>query len=113
MSRHYIKTEITRNVLRRVTGEGLLVVDGEEHKRQRKILTPAFAGTRIVHLIPNFWAKGCELSKYWEENAVDVTGVKWYEVFGDLSRTTLDIIGLAGTPSRRFHLFPRGTDTDR
>jgi len=95
------------------------VVDGAEHKRQRKILTPAFTGQRVGGLVPHFWKKGCELQEYLNRNAVDSEDVeengkrKGFEVFNCLTRTTLDIIGLAGnshfllpSPYSIFHYSP-------
>jgi cytochrome P450 len=92
-SRNYVKTEITRNVLRRLSGEGLLVVDGAEHRRQRKLVNPAFTAERIKLLVPVFWTKACELRKLWHDEGVNA---EEYDVFSSLVRTTLDIIGLAG-----------------
>jgi cytochrome P450 len=94
-----VKTEITRNVIRRLTGNGLLVVDGKEHRRQKKILSPAFASPHIKNLTSHFWLKGCELRNYWENHALNSDPKKGYEVFNTLTRTTLDIIGLAGWSS--------------
>jgi cytochrome P450 len=91
-----VKTEITRRVLRRLTGDGLLSVDGNEHRRQRKILNPAFASPHIKNLIGAFWRKSCELKDLWEQEGVNCEGKQGYEVFNALTRTTLDIIGLAG-----------------
>ena len=96
-SKNYVKTEITRNVLRRVTGDGVLVVDGSEHRRQRKLLNPAFASEHIKNLIGPFWAKGCELMQLLEDEAINTNEKGGYDVLKALTRTTLDIIGLAGT----------------
>ena len=95
-SKNYVKTEITRNVLRRLTGDGVLVVDGIEHRRQRKLLNPAFASEHIKNLIGPFWAKGCELTQLLEDEAVNTNEKGGYDVLKALTRTTLDIIGLAG-----------------
>lgn len=91
-----MKTEITRNVLRRLTGDGVLVVDGNEHRRQRKLLNPAFSSEHIKHLISPFWSKACELKQLWEDEAININEEKGYNVVKALSRTTLDIIGLTG-----------------
>ena len=99
-SRNYVKTEITRNALRRLTGDGVLVVDGNEHRRQRKILNPAFASEHIKNLIGPFWAKGCELTQLLEDEAVNTNVNEGYDVLKALTRTTLDIIGLAGTTQK-------------
>jgi cytochrome P450 len=95
-SKNYVKTEITRNVIRRLTGDGVLVVDGIEHRRQRKLLNPAFASEHIKNLIGPFWAKGCELTQLLEDEAVNGNEKGGYDVLKALTRTTLDIIGLAG-----------------
>jgi cytochrome P450 len=89
-----VKTEISNRVVRRITGDGLVVVDGVEHRRQRKIITPAFAGHHVNHLVNSFWLKACELRDFWQVDAVGKESR--YDVLGSLTRTTLDIIGLTG-----------------
>ena len=95
-SRNYVKTEITRNVLLRLTGKGVLYVDGAEHRRQRKLLNPAFSSEHIKNLVSPFWSKACELKQLWEDENVNIDEKKGYNVVKALTRTTLDIIGLAG-----------------
>ena len=90
-----MKTEIIRNTLRRLTGDGLVTVEGDKHRRQRKILTPAFASSHIRNLIPVFWRKTCEMKELLQEEAVK-RDKKEYELFVTLTRMTLDVIGLAG-----------------
>ncbi|RAK97694.1 cytochrome P450 [Aspergillus ibericus CBS 121593] len=93
------KPPLVRRSLGRVTGEhGVLLVEGAEHKRQRKLLMPAFSYRHIKNLYPIFWSKGIEMVKLIEEdlrrrgtptdNVIRVS--TW------TSRATLDIIGLAG-----------------
>ena len=82
-------------MLRRTLGEGLVVVEGREHRRQRKILTPAFASEHIRNLIPPIWQKVCELRELWLKEALNVK--EGYDVVKSVARTTLDIIGLAGS----------------
>jgi len=80
--------------MRRITGEGVLVAEGQEHRRQRKLLNPAFAGEHIRTMVPVFWRKGAELCGVLQDEAM---GSKdGYNVIKVLTRTTLDIIGLAG-----------------
>ncbi|GJE91800.1 cytochrome P450 [Phanerochaete sordida] len=45
--------------------EGLLVVEGEDHRRQRKILSPAFATPHIKSLSPIIWEKATQLRDIW------------------------------------------------
>jgi len=94
-SPNYIKPRRTSYFLRIVIGDGLVVAEYEEHKRQRRILTPAFGVTHIRRITPHFWTKANQLVEVWKplvesqpEEGIDV--LKW------MSRVTLDIIGLAG-----------------
>jgi cytochrome P450 len=56
----FVKSEVLRYNLGRLLGIGLLMAEGSEHKRQRRVLTPAFSyrhikgmreGVRLWHLI--------------------------------------------------------------
>jgi cytochrome P450 len=94
-SPNYIKPPRTSYFLRIVIGDGLVVSEYEEHKRQRRILTPAFGVTHIRQITPHFWTKANQLAEAWKllvesqsEEGIDV--LKW------MNRVTLDIIGLAG-----------------
>lgn len=85
----------------KILGVGVFLAEGEEHKKQRKDLMPAFAFRHIKELYPVFWSKSCELVqavKLHSENgshdsdkpsaSIDVKD--W------ANRATFDIIGLAG-----------------
>ncbi|KAL4753908.1 hypothetical protein BDW72DRAFT_201139 [Aspergillus terricola var. indicus] len=95
----YQKPESMRASLARITGDhGILLVEGQEHKRHRKNLMPAFSYRHIKDLYSTFWAKSVEMVKCIEKDLQDrkdggdntVTVRPW------ASRATLDIIGLAG-----------------
>ncbi|KAJ5347212.1 hypothetical protein MYU51_004437 [Penicillium brevicompactum] len=96
------KPEIIRESLRRVTGDGILLAEGEEHKIQRKNLMPAFAYRHIKDLYPVFWAKSVEMVNLIQEdlnNPSRKTASKsdnTIRIDTWASRTTLDIIGVAG-----------------
>lgn len=51
----YAKPEQTRKFLVELLGNGLLVAEGDIHKRQRKILQPAFSVSAIRDLTPRFF----------------------------------------------------------
>lgn len=94
-SPNYIKPPRTSHFLRIMLGDGLVVAEYEEHKRQRRILTPAFGVTHIRRITPHFWTKANQLAEAWKpivesqpEEGIDV--MKW------MNRVTLDIVGLAG-----------------
>ncbi|KAI9711926.1 MAG: hypothetical protein M1828_001768 [Chrysothrix sp. TS-e1954] len=97
----YEKEDRARRFLSRILGHGLIVVEGKEHKLQRKSVAPAFHGKHIRDLVPLFWRKAIDFT-----NAVSLemvgakdptsklkTGV--VEISALAQRITLDIIGLA------------------
>jgi hypothetical protein len=55
------KPKDLRDFLRLILGNGLVVVEGDEHKFQRKHLTPAFHFRHIKELYPLFWSKSVDL----------------------------------------------------
>ncbi|KAH8077247.1 cytochrome P450 [Cristinia sonorae] len=61
------KPDFVRDGLSDMIGghEGILVVEGEDHRRQRKVLTPAFSASHIRSLSPIFWQKAVELRSIW------------------------------------------------
>lgn len=115
----FIKPGHFREGLARILGVGILLAEGDEHKKQRKDLMPAFAYRHVKDLYPVFWGKSRELVEHLkkaskstvpttekpkgsvqdlEKSAADVKrhapGV--IEVGEWSSRATLDIIGQAG-----------------
>jgi cytochrome P450 len=75
-------------------GDGLLTAEYDVHKRQRRILTPAFAVGHIREITPHFWFKAKQLAESWVPLAnASSDGI---EVLPWMNRVTLDIIGLAG-----------------
>ncbi|KAG9074358.1 hypothetical protein FS749_014094 [Ceratobasidium sp. UAMH 11750] len=92
----FFKAERNRQGLARILGQGLLAADYETHKRQRRIMNPAFGQPQIRELAPIFCEKSNQLrdilldqmSNNLEGTTIDV--LQW------LSYATLDIIGVAG-----------------
>ena len=87
--------------LGRILGVGVFLAEGDEHKKQRKDLMPAFAFRHIKELYPIFWYKSGELIQaliahsetgcFDSDDRSSIIDVKDWA-----SRATLDIIGLAG-----------------
>jgi cytochrome P450 len=88
--------------LGRFLGLGILFAEGDEHRRQRKHLMPAFAFRHVKDLYPIFWSKSREMAQVLaaavkgnsdkaEEHAPGAI-----EVYDWSSRATLDIIGVSG-----------------
>ncbi|KZP09388.1 cytochrome P450 [Athelia psychrophila] len=120
----YEKPEPVRWTLERTLGKGVLFVEGEQHKVQRRIMNPAFGPVQVRELTEIFMEKACQLRDVWlaeiTKNAlptltpVDAATTQdgtprnphradslppptaRIEVMGYLSRATLDMIGKAG-----------------
>jgi len=111
----FIKPAQFRNGLGQLLGIGVLLAEGDEHKRQRRALMPAFAYRHIKDLVPVFWSKAREVTEKMtglveseiatsngtadsdgsaEKPSTQHTSV--LELGNWASRVTLDIIGVAG-----------------
>ncbi|KAK7048105.1 cytochrome P450 [Favolaschia claudopus] len=113
----YPKPDFVRDSLATMAAghDGLLTVEGDAHKRQRKILTPAFSSSHIKSLTPIFWDSAKKLRDIWlhtaslaedgKESTHDDSkskassippGFARVDALMWLGRATLDAIGLAG-----------------
>ncbi|GAA5831678.1 hypothetical protein JCM3766R1_004976 [Sporobolomyces carnicolor] len=114
----YPKPEEVRGDLAMILGKGVLFAEGDDHRRQRRIMQPAFSPAHIRALGPIFFEHAYKLREIWT-NMVK-TGADDEKAFPDaetyeryrtgkrdkeeatldimpwLSRLTLDIIGVAG-----------------
>jgi cytochrome P450 len=95
-----------RQILRAVLGDGLVVVEGDEHKFQRKHVSPAFSFRHIRDLYPIFWSKAIELI---DCVAVELQHDSVVEVNHWANKVTMDIIGLAGL-GRNFNTLHNSDD---
>ncbi|KAB2580149.1 Cytochrome P450 [Lasiodiplodia theobromae] len=97
----FIKPGTIRDGIGRILGIGILLAEGDEHKRQRKLLMPAFHFRHVKDLYPVFWTKAQEAAQAMiaaiqqpaplaEKPSSVVDIANW------ASRATLDIIGVAG-----------------
>ncbi|KAJ5899426.1 hypothetical protein N7495_004170 [Penicillium taxi] len=96
----FAKPELVRTSMRRIVGDGILIAEGDDHKKQRKDLMPAFSYRHIKDLYPIFWSKSSEMVKLIKEDLADRQSSNTIDnvvqVNNWSSRATLDIIGLAG-----------------
>ncbi|KAJ6587651.1 cytochrome P450 [Mycena vulgaris] len=95
-SHNYQKPEIDRYSLARIVGPGILVVEGDVHRQQRKAMNPAFGAPQIRELTGIFVDKSVQLRDIWASEAAKNGGVAHVEAISWLNKATLDIIGLAG-----------------
>ncbi|CAA7265268.1 unnamed protein product [Cyclocybe aegerita] len=91
----YQKPEAARYNLSRILGNGVLVVEGDKHRQQRRIMNPAFGPAQTRELTSIFIEKSIELRDIWATE-IKKPEVKKINVLSWLSRMTLDVIGLAG-----------------
>ncbi|KAJ7159473.1 cytochrome P450 [Mycena filopes] len=99
----YQKRGLTTSADIRLSGEGLLGVEGEAHLRQflgqRRIMNPAFGTAQIRSLTEIFLEKSVELRDIWASQIGDGSGTSSaarIDVLEWLSKMTLDVIGQAG-----------------
>ncbi|EKM49813.1 uncharacterized protein PHACADRAFT_265519 [Phanerochaete carnosa HHB-10118-sp] len=96
----YEKPWPSRRLISGLIGQGMLSAEGQKHKRQRRIATPAFSMQAMRALIPLVFSKGTELQKKWMSMIQDA-GTKPGEghivnVCSWTSRATFDVMGSAG-----------------
>ncbi|PCH43025.1 cytochrome P450 [Wolfiporia cocos MD-104 SS10] len=91
----YQKPPMARYQLSQLLGKGVLVVEGEQHRQQRRILNPAFGPAQIRELTEIFVAKASQLRDLWTLEIKDGSP-KRIDVLDGLTKMTLDVIGLAG-----------------
>ncbi|KAM0746438.1 cytochrome P450, partial [Meredithblackwellia eburnea MCA 4105] len=92
------KPPLLRRIISLLTGKGVLHAEGEDHARQRKILSPAFAPKRLRELTPIFVEIALKLKNKWMETIHHGTESDRavIEVTSWLGEAGLDAIGLAG-----------------
>lgn len=97
-SYHYRKSDRVVKVLSQVLGHGVLLAEGDAHKKQRKMLNPAFSHKHIKEMVSTMSRPAATLARIWE-GRVDSSEKQQieFDITGDLGRATLDIIGLSGT----------------
>ncbi|KIE00578.1 cytochrome P450 78A3, partial [Metarhizium majus ARSEF 297] len=89
------KPEFARRFLASIIGWGLLTVEGDEHKKQRRDMLPAFSFRHIKDLYPLFWLKSKEAVQAMTAECNE-KGLAEMEISSWTARCALDIIGLAG-----------------
>lgn len=110
----FVKPAPAKNLLRLVLGDGLVVVEGDVHKFQRKNINPTFSFRHIKDLYPVMWAKSVEMVRcIWatepESSDEGKSGWRVLEANQWASRATLDIIGMAAL-GREFNTLNNSDD---
>jgi cytochrome P450 len=97
----YEKPWESRQLLTSLFGFGLLTTEGVVHKRQRRVILPAFGAPNMRSLVKISFKKGVELKNALmdvlpmscEEKTIPTAKI---DVLRWLGRATFDVIGLAG-----------------
>ncbi|KAJ7182320.1 cytochrome P450 [Mycena crocata] len=84
------------HVTRRVLGDGILAVTLGEHKKQRRIMNPAFTVAQVRALTETFVEKAVQLRDMWAAQVARDNGTARVDVTDGLRKMTLDVIGQAG-----------------
>ncbi|KAH8923297.1 cytochrome P450 [Atractiella rhizophila] len=87
----FVRPDFMTGVLRSVVGDGLLTKEGEEHRRFRRVLGPAFAPAHLADLVPEFYPILNNASNILNEKLKE-SGEAIIDMYDIMSRTTLDII---------------------
>jgi cytochrome P450 len=95
----FAKPKLIGAFLRRILGDGLIILEEDRHKFLRKNTMPAFHVRHIKDLYPMMWAKAGILTKTLTkeiQSGQDEKGSSVIELTNWASKVTLDIIGVAG-----------------
>ncbi|GMK54276.1 hypothetical protein CspeluHIS016_0108620 [Cutaneotrichosporon spelunceum] len=107
------RADNTERLLGRITGQGLLTAKGADHRRQRRIVNPAFSTTAIKAMIPTMFDKAelCAdiLGQCIDDDSLEhfaaryppkpedrVPGARKVDMLALCSKLTQDVIGAAG-----------------
>ncbi|EKM53352.1 uncharacterized protein PHACADRAFT_259665 [Phanerochaete carnosa HHB-10118-sp] len=92
----FTKTPERRALSRLHSGHGLVWADGEDHKKQRKVMLPAFQAPETKALFPHFVHAAEAMSVKWKDILTTSTGLSAeIDIPTWLSQATLDAVGEA------------------
>lgn len=94
-SQTYVRAEAQMRVTRLLFGEGLVGVDGARHRRQRKVVGPAFSSAAVEGMAPIFYLLAKKLAGNWETRLAK-DGKFETNAYREFEALSIDIIGLAG-----------------
>lgn len=113
-----------RNLFRRLFGESLIIAEGDEHRRLRKLMQPSFSYRRVQSLVPLLWSKAMAMNVEISKASFSADADRSQPVFTNVcdwsNKAMLDAIGIAmlGTdlnslrqPSRMVELYDTVTST--
>ncbi|KAJ7055972.1 cytochrome P450 [Mycena amicta] len=105
----YVRSEVDRDTGRRLMGESILSTTSDQHKRQRRVMNPAFSVAQIRELTEIFLEKAVQVNILAQRG---IHGGATVEVLSGLRKMTLDVIGLAGFGYEFHALDPHGKEDE-
>lgn len=90
----FIRPSDRKEVSRQLLGRGILTVEGEDHKRHRRIMAPGLSSVEINSFLPVFSAKAARMADKWAELLYDKE-VAVCDIPTWTARATLDALGEA------------------
>jgi cytochrome P450 len=91
----YLRSPPTKTLVKAFFGESMIATDGEDHRRLRRIMAPAFSIPALRELTGIFYDSAYKVKGHWEallESSDEVV----VDIENWMNRTTLDTIGIAG-----------------
>ncbi|KAJ7065420.1 cytochrome P450 [Mycena amicta] len=108
----YQKAPNTRHNAERFFGNCIIAVETDEHKRQRKIMTPVFHVSEIRQLNQIFLDKAAQLRDIWAMEVSQNSDAARIDVYEWVRKMTLDIIGQAGFNYKFDAMEPHGATNE-
>ncbi|KAI5119934.1 hypothetical protein M0805_000899 [Coniferiporia weirii] len=85
----YEKPWQTRGLLTRLLGRGVFAMEGEEHRIQRRIISPAFTSQAIKDISLTMFQKAEELKEKWDTIVSESLQSKWDSIIASLPSESL------------------------
>ncbi|KAL1681037.1 cytochrome P450 [Schizophyllum commune] len=82
----YVRTEDKKEPMRTLVGKGILTVEGDDHRRQRRIMLPSFGSIQANTFVPSFAAKAAQMADMIARLITDDKGTvvdipSWYDLY--------------------------------
>ncbi|PPQ66087.1 hypothetical protein CVT24_000201 [Panaeolus cyanescens] len=89
----YPKPADVNESIKLIMGRGIFSAVGDDHKRHKKIMIPAFEPSRIRSFLDLFHSSANKLAQYWEDEIQRTNGSIPINVYTGISHLMLDNIG--------------------
>lgn len=91
----FIRAADRKELSRMFLGKSVLTVEGDEHKRHRRIMLPGFGTVESSSYVPSFSRKAARMSEKWVEIIEGHKGTVAIDIPAWTARATLDALGEA------------------